>query len=181
MDPKVLHKVSYGLYVICSKKEDKINGQIANTLFQVTAEPPQIAISINKKNLTHQYIEESKLFTASILSQETPMKFIGLFGFKSGRDIDKSSNINFKIGRLGLPIVIDYALAYVEAKVVDKIDVGTHTLFIGEVVDGKILNENREPLTYEYYHKIKGGYSPKTAPTYSKVVDKKKRGEKGNG
>lgn len=173
MDLKVLHKISYGLYVVCSKNRKKINGQIVNTLFQVTAEPPQIAVSINKENLTHEYIEKSNSLTASILSQDTPMKFIDIFGFKSGRDINKFADINFKIGKLGIPIVLDNALAYIEAKVIDKIDVGTHTVFIGRVAEGKILNDYK-PLTYEYYHKIKGGYSPKTAPTYSRVVDRKK-------
>lgn len=165
MDPEILHKISYGLYVVCSKNGKKINGQIVNTLFQITAEPPKIAISINKENLTHEYIEKSSSFTASILSQDTPMNFIGTFGFKSGRDIDKFADINFEIGKLGLPIILDNTLACIEAKVIDKIDVDTHTLFIGKVVDGKILNDDK-PLTYEYYHKIKGGYSPKTAPTY---------------
>ncbi len=82
MDPRILHKISYGLYLICSKNEEKINGQIANALFQVTAEPATIAVSINKQNLTHKYIEKSNFFTVSILSENTPMSFIGNFGFK---------------------------------------------------------------------------------------------------
>ena len=81
MDKKALHKISYGLYVLCSKKEDKFNGQIGNAIFQVTSEPPTVAISINKKNLTHDYIKKSKVFTVSVLNQETPMTFIGNFGF----------------------------------------------------------------------------------------------------
>jgi flavin reductase (DIM6/NTAB) family NADH-FMN oxidoreductase RutF len=76
MDTKTLHKVSYGLYVVSSKMGEKVNGQIANTVFQVTSEPPTIAVSINKENLTHEFIEKSKVFTISILSKETPMKFI---------------------------------------------------------------------------------------------------------
>ena len=87
MNEKTLHKISYGLYIICSKKRDKINGQIANALFQVTTEPPTIAVSINKKNLTHEFIEKSKVFTVSVLSEKTPMKLIGTFGFKSDRYI----------------------------------------------------------------------------------------------
>ena len=177
MDPKTLHKISYGLYVVCSRDGERINGQIANTLFQVTAEPPQIAVSINKKNLTHEYIERSGCFSVSILSQDTPMKFIGRFGFRSGRDFNKFEDVNYEMGKLKVPMVLDNAVACVEAKVVNKIDVGTHTLFIAEVFDGKILNDS-EPLTYKYYHKVKGGFSPKTAPTYSSMVDKKKEVKK---
>lgn len=170
MDPKTLHKISYGLYVICSKKGKKFNGQIANALFQVTAEPPTIAVSINKKNLTHDFIESSKIFTISVLSEDTPMQQIGTFGFKSGRDIDKFKDVKFRIGKTKIPVVLDNVLAYIEAKLIDKIDVGTHTIFVGKVVDGEMLT-NDVPMTYEYYHKVKGGFSPKNAPTYSGEVD----------
>ena len=174
MNHKTLHKISYGLYIICSKKGKKINGQIANALFQVTAEPQTIAVSINKKNLTHDFIENSKAFTVSVLSENTPLQFIGTFGFKSGRDIDKFNDVKYKLGKTRIPIVLDNSLAYVEAKVIDKIDVGTHTIFIASVEDGEILTEDK-PMTYEYYHKVKGGFSPKNAPTYVGEVDKEKK------
>jgi len=176
MDPTALHKISYGLYVVCSKNGDKRNGQIANAIFQVTAEPQTIAISINKQNLTHEYIDKSKVFTVSVLSTEATMKFIGNFGFKSGRDIDKFKDVKIKLTKSKVPLVLDYAIACLEAKVINKIDVGTHTIFIGEVAEAKILAEGK-PMTYEYYHEIKGGYSPKTAPTYSGVVDKPNKKE----
>ena len=176
MDFKTLHKVSYGLYIICSKNNDKINGQIANVLFQITAEPPRVAISINKQNLTHEYIKKSKVFAASILSVDAPMTLIGNFGFKSGRDIDKFKDINYKIGKTKAPIITDDSLAFVEGKVIDSIECGTHTIFIGEVVDAQILTE-AEPMTYAYYHICKGGVSPKTAPTYIKDIDTKKEKE----
>jgi len=171
MNPKTLHKISYGMYVICSRNSEKMNGQIANALFQITAVPAMIAIGINKQNLTHEYIEKSNFFTVSILSESTPMSFIGNFGFKSGRDISKFKDVEYKLGKTKSPIVLDNALAYIEAKVIDKIDVGTHTIFIGGVEDAEILSEDK-PMTYEYYHKVKGGVSPKTAPTYMEIVDK---------
>ena len=179
MNPKTLHKISYGLFVICSKNNDRMNGQIANVLFQVTSQPPAVAVCINKQNLTHDYITKSKTFTASILSEQTPMTFIGTFGFKSGRDIDKFADVKYKIGKTKAPIVLDYTVAYIEATVTDSLDVGTHTLFVAKVVDGDILTDDPS-MTYEYYHKYKGGYSPKTAPTYSGMVDKeqKKKEEK---
>jgi len=165
MNPKALHKISYGLYVVSSKKEDSINGQIANTVFQVCAEPPVIAVCINKQNLTHEFIRGSKVFSVSLLSKETPMKFIGLFGFKSGRDVNKFEEINYKIGVTGSPIVTDNAIGYLEADVMSSMDVETHTIFIGKILDAQIMNDG-EPLTYAYYHEIKKGKAPKTAPTY---------------
>jgi len=167
MDKKALHKISYGLYIVSSKKGDKFNGQIANTVFQTTAEPPMVAICINKKNLTHEFIQKSKVFTISILSKETPMKFIGLFGFRSGRDLDKFKDVNYKIGITGIPIVLDNTIGYLECEVISSMDAKSHTLFLGKVLNAEIIN-GREPMTYAYYHEVKGGKSPKTAPTYIK-------------
>jgi flavin reductase (DIM6/NTAB) family NADH-FMN oxidoreductase RutF/rubredoxin len=170
MNTKVLHNLSYGLYVISSRKGDKFNGQIANTVFQVASEPPTVAVSINKQNLTHEFISASKVFTASILSQDTPLSFIGHFGFKSGREVDKLKDVNYKLGETRAPIVLDHSLAYLEAKVINRVDVGTHTIFIGELVGADVFREG-EPMTYAYYHQVKKGTTPKTAPSY--IVERK--------
>ncbi len=165
MDLHALHKLSYGLYVVCSIKDDKMNGQIANTAFQVTSEPPTVGVSINRNNLTHEYIEESGVFTVSVLRQDTPLNFIGNFGFKSGRDADKLAEVNYKAGKTKAPVILDNTIACIEAKVINKLDIGTHTLFIGEIADAEVLSED-EPMTYAYYHEVKRGTTPKTAPSY---------------
>lgn len=173
MDERTLHRLSYGLYIICSKRDEKINGQIANVVFQVTAEPQVIAISINKENLTHDFITESQVFSVSVLDQQTPMTLTGIFGFKSGRNIDKFQNIKYKLGKTGVPIILMNTIAFMEARVINTIDAGTHTIFVGQVEEAEILTEEK-PMTYEYYHQVKGGVSPKTAPTYSDMIDNKK-------
>ncbi len=165
MDITTLFKLSYGLYVISSKNSDKHNGQIANTVMQVTSEPIKILICINKNNLTYQYIKESGLFSVSILDQNTPMQFIGHFGFKSGRDIDKFKGIDHKIGQTGAPIVTSNTLGYLECEVVGEMDAGTHVTFIGKLIDAQTLQAG-EPLTYAYYHQVKNGKVSKNAPTY---------------
>ncbi len=175
MNHKALHRISYGLYVVTSGKRDNCNGQIANTVFQATSEPPTIAVCINKKNFTHEFIRESGFFAVSVLSKRTPLEFIGHFGFRSGRDIDKFKGANCKVGRTGAPIVLDHAIAYLEAKVIKEVDGGTHTIFIGKVVDAEILTDE-EPMTYAYYHEIKRGVTPETAPTY--IKEEKKGGDK---
>jgi ferric-chelate reductase [NAD(P)H] len=167
MNTKALYNLSYGLYVVASEKQGKLNAQIANTVIQVTSEPPAIAVCINKQNLTHEFITESKVFTASILSQDTPLSFIGHFGFKSGREVDKLKDVNYKLGEAKAPIVLDHSVAYLEAKVINQVDVGTHTIFIGEVVGADVLGEG-EPMTYAYYHQVKRGTTPKAAPSYIK-------------
>lgn len=167
MNNKALYKISYGLYVVTSKKGKKLNGQIANTAIQVTSDPVQVAVVINKNNLTHEFIKNSKVFAVSVLSKITPMTFIGQFGFKSGKDTaNKFENVEYKIGKTGAPIVLDNSIAYLEAELVNSLDVGTHTIFVGKVVDAEVIDDNEEPMTYAYYHEVKKGKSPKNAPTY---------------
>ncbi|MBL7132001.1 MAG: flavin reductase [Candidatus Omnitrophica bacterium] len=167
MDKRTLYKISYGMYVVSSKKENKFNGQIANTVFQVTAEPPQVSVCINKENLTHQFIQESRVFTISILERDTPMKFIGHFGFRSGKELEKFRDIDYKLGITEVPIVIQNCLGYLECEVTGSMNVGTHTIFIGKVIEAQLTREG-EPLTYAYYHQVRNGKSPKNAPTYIK-------------
>ena len=171
MNRKALPRISYGLYVVTSRKGDDFNGQIANTVFQVTSEPVTIAASINKQNFTHEFIWESKVFAGSVLSKSTPLEFIGRFGFRSGRDIDKLKGVNYKVGRTGAPIVLDHAVAYLDAEVIKEVDAGTHSIFVGKVVEAEILTDE-EPMTYTYYHEIKRGVTPKAAPTYTKEESK---------
>lgn len=177
MNKKALYNISYGLYIVCSRKGDKINGQIANTVVQVCSEPPMISVAINAGNYTHEFIDASKMFSASILARETPLSFIGNFGFKSGRDIDKFAGVNYIMSDNKIPIVTDYALAYLEAKVVNKIDVGTHTIYIGELVDADVIREG-EPITYAYYQQVKRGTTPKSAPSYIETKKESKKMDK---
>ncbi|MBN1367506.1 MAG: rubredoxin [Dehalococcoidales bacterium] len=165
MDLQALYKIGYGVYIVCSRQGDRFNGQIANTFFQITSEPPTVAVSINKKNLTHEFITASKVFTASVLAQDTPLSFIGQFGFKSGRDLNKLENVQYKMGVTGAPAVLENAVCYVEVKVIKEIDVGTHTIFIGEVAGAEVVS-NKATMTYEYYHLVKRGSTPKNAPSY---------------
>ena len=167
MDPNVLHNISYGMYVVSSHKGGRPNGQIANTLFQVASEPVIIGASINKKNLTHEFISSSGIFSASILAEDTPLKFIWKFGFKSGSKEDKFKGVRFEALKSGCPVVLDHALGYLEVKVTDTVDCGTHTLFLGEMAESRILIFGK-PMTYEYYHQVKHGATPETAPTFIK-------------
>jgi len=167
MDPNVLHNIGYGMYIVSSNKGSLLNGQIANTVFQITSEPITIAISINKKNLTHEYIESSRRFVVSVLSEDTPLSFIGKFGFKSGKTEDKFKDMKFMKLDSGCPVVLDNALCYLEVKVINQFDCGTHTLFLGQMTDSRILKTGN-PMTYDYYHQVKRGTTPDTAPTFIK-------------
>ncbi|MEM3341940.1 MAG: flavin reductase family protein [Thermoplasmata archaeon] len=165
MDRAVLHKLSAGMYIVTSCYGNKFNGQVADIVFQIASEPLLVAMAINKKNLTHEYISHSRLANISILDIDTPLKQIGQFGFKSGRDIDKFQGMNCKAGKNGVPVVLDHAVGYLETEVVNQVDAGSHTLFITRVTESEMLTD-AEPMTYAYYHKIKGGKLQANAPGY---------------
>jgi ferric-chelate reductase [NAD(P)H] len=165
LDRKALRDLSYGLYIVTSKDDDKVNGQIVNTVIQVTSEPPRVAVIINKKNLTHAFISKSKLFAVSVLEESAPMTFFGPFGFRSGREVDKLGKVAFKKGVTGCPLVTEHSLSVLEAEVIDEIDLRTHTIFVADVLSSEVLKPGR-PLTYHYYHEHLKGKLPRNAPTY---------------
>ena len=175
MKDAALFKVTYGMYIVSSRDGDKFNGLIINTATQVTAVPPSVSVFVSNNSLTHDYILRSKVFSISILKKETPLKFIGKWGFKSGKEVDKFQDTRYKVGPSGAPIVLDHTLGYVELKLIDHFTVGTHTIFIGEVVGTELLEEG-EPLTYSHYRDVKGGRSSQNAPTYDGWADKVKDG-----
>ena len=165
IDPAALYQIQYGVFIISSFLDDKINAQIATVAFQVTSDPAQIVTCLNKNNLTHEFVMKSKAFGISILSQDADLKFIGRFGFRCGRDFDKFDGINYKKSETGSPLILDHASGILDLKVNQAIDVGTHTLFIGELLTSEKLNDNI-PLTYDYYHNVIKGKTSKNAPTF---------------
>jgi len=162
---KAFHKFSYGLYIIASEFQGKKAGYIANTTFQVTSEPPQLAISCHKNNQTTEVILGSGVFSVSVLKKDVNMKIIGDFGFSSSGVIDKFAGVNYMKGPSGAPIVKDSSVAWFDCKVTKTIDLGTHYMIIGEVLDADEIADE-DPLTYQYYREKYKMYSPKNSPTY---------------
>lgn len=158
-----LNYVTYGLYIVTSADGTRKNGMIVNTVFQVTAEPARVAISVNKNSLTHEIILKSRVFAAMPLEVSTPLTFIGTFGFRTGRTFDKFARVPYQTGVLGCPIVTEHTLSYMEAEVEQTVDVGTHTLFIGQVKEAGVLKPNGHALTYAYYHQVIKGKTPEGA------------------
>lgn len=171
MNIEAFYSLSYGLYIISAGSKRRKNGYVANTAFQVTAIPSQLAISCNKDNLSSQIITESGYFSLSVLKKDASTNIIGRFGYKSGKDIDKFEETQYFETKNDVPVVTEECIAWFECKVVQTVDVGSHILFIGEVLDGDYLVEEKEPLTYAYYREARHGLSPKNAPTY---VDKQR-------
>ena len=167
MNKSALHKLSYGIYVLTTKVNDTPFGCIINTAFQITSDPPQIAISCNRDNYTHDKIEESKLFAVSALAEDSDAEIIGTFGYNSGKDMDKFAKHPAATGKtLGLPLFPAESAALFECRVTNQVEVGTHTIFIGEIVDCDVSRADADEMTYRYYHDIRKGKAPKNAPTF---------------
>ncbi len=151
---KTCWKVSYGLYVVSSISGERFNGQVCNTVFQITSDPPRIAIGINHKNLTHEFIEASGVFAVSILGNDD-MRLVRRFGYRSGRDFDKFKGVPVRIGRTGCPI-LEGAIGYLECNLLKdrRLDAGTHGIFVGDIVGGALFRDE-EPLTYARYQAAK--------------------------
>lgn len=152
MDNNVMFKISYGLYVLTAKDGNKLNGCIINTLEQVTTTPNKVTIAINKGNFTHDMIMKTGEFNISILSEKATFDIFKHFGFQSGRDVDKFASYPKEISDNGLPYIVEGANAFLSGKVLTTADLGTHTLFIADVTDGRVLTDTPS-ATYDYYHK----------------------------
>jgi flavin reductase (DIM6/NTAB) family NADH-FMN oxidoreductase RutF len=157
LDLDALFKINCGMYIVCSKKGNKFDGCIANAVFQVIPEPIMIAASVNKQCLTCDYINDSKVFTVSIISDQTAVPIIDKFESKSDGNKDKFIGIEYKLGRMGAPIILDNTVAFLEVQVKKTVNVETHTLFIGEIIAGQVLAGNMSPMTYSYYRDLKQG------------------------
>lgn len=159
-------KLTYGLYLVSCQSGDERNAYIANTVFQVTSSPARLAISCHKENYSAGLIETGKSFGVSVLQKDTPLAFIQRFGYQSGKTTQKFTHLNYKKGLTGVPVVYDYSIAWFECRVDKKVDMDTHWLFVGEVVDFGMLSSFEEPLDYSWYRKEYKAASPPKAPTY---------------
>lgn len=168
MDLSTLFKITYGMYIVSSKDGEKINAQLSNTVVQISPDPVTMLISVSKKNLTHEFIKKSGIFTINIISDTCEMKDFGQFGFRTGRDFDKFQTCNYKLGKNGAPVILDKSIGYIECDVTNSIDCESHTLFIGKVTDAEMINPELEPMTYDYYFKVLKGKLSKNATHYQK-------------
>ena len=154
MNNKAMYNLSYGLFVLTARQGDKDNGCITNTVAQVTTEPNQITVAVNKLNLTHDMIAATKKLTASILSERADFSLFQRFGFQSGRDVDKFLMFDGKKRVANDTFAVTQGTnGYISAYVTQQIDVGTHTIFLASVTDMDVWSD-APSATYAYYQSI---------------------------
>lgn len=164
MNTNIFRSMSYGVYIVSTMDGERPTGCTANSIMQITSSPATIAVSINHDNYTNGCIKKYGKFSFSILAENSDAGLIGNFGFQSGKDIDKFKHVAYETVE-GVP-VIKGTCGYVVCKVIDKMETATHTVFLGEVIEGEVYEGMADAMTYAYYHKVVKGKSPKNAPTY---------------
>lgn len=151
MDKKAIYNLTYGLFVLTAREEEKDNGCIINTAIQSASLPLSISISVNKCNFTHDMILKTKKFNISTISVDATFDLFKHFGFQSGKDIDKFLNFENKIrSNNGLYYINKGINSYISVDVTEMHDLGSHTMFIGTISDMEVLS-NSPSMTYSYY------------------------------
>lgn len=165
VDNNAIFKLSYGLFVLTARENGKDNGCIINTAGQITVSPNRIQIAVNKANYTHDMIKRTGVFNVSILNEDATFKTFQQFGFCSGRETDKFADVAYNCRtENGLRYIPENANSVLSGKVVESYDWGTHTLFIADLTEAKVLN-NIPSMTYQYYF---DHVKPKPAPSSEK-------------
>ncbi len=150
IEKQAMYKITYGLFMLTSTDGKKQNGCIVNTVAMITDNPKRITVFVNKTNYTEELIRKTGVLNVSILTESTPFSVFEQFGFSSGRDTDKFANTNYPTTENGLYYLPEHTNAVLSGKVVGVHDYGTHTLFVAEVTEAKVLSEEKS-VTYEYY------------------------------
>lgn len=166
-DAASLFQVTYGIYILTAKENEKLGGCLVNTVVQLTAEPVRIGVSVSKENETYKLIHNSGAMGITVMDENAATPLLGKFGYRSTRDLDKFEQTRYHLGETGCPLIDEGDLCHLEAKVEQGIDLQTHVFFVGSVVSGAITNKGT-PMTYAYYRDVKKGKAGKYAPTYQK-------------
>ena len=162
MNRKAFSRINYGLFIVGAELDGKPQGCIVNSLHQVTSSMPfKFSLTVNKSNETFKAIEAKGSFAATVLAKDTPKDLVNLFGYKSGRVVNKFDGFDVERDGAGNPYVKDHALARFSCKVVEKLDQGTYMLYIAETTEAEVLGEG-PALTVDDF-KNDGGSTPPTA------------------
>lgn len=151
-DPKALFNIGYGLYVVTCNDGKKDNGLIVNTVTQLTDTPMRVAVTINKKNYSHDVIKQTGKMNVNCLTVEAPFKVFEAFGFVSGRNVDKFADCTPNRSENGLVVLPRYVNAFISLEVENYVDIDTHGMFICQVTEAQVVSD-KETMTYTYYQK----------------------------
>lgn len=172
IEKEAMFSLTYGLFVLTTTDGQKQNGCIINTVSMLTDSPKRITVFINNDNYSCELLKRTKLFTVSVLTENTPFAIFQQFGFVSGREKDKFEGGRYATSENGLYYLPEVSNAFISGKVVDFYDYGTHTLFVAEVTEAKALGQDKS-LSYAHYLQNIKPDSVKTVAKADSVPEKK--------
>ena len=165
MNRKAFDRINYGLFLVWAALDGRFQGCVVNSLHQVTSTNPiKFSLTLSKSNETFKAVEAAGSFAATVLSKDTPKERIDLFGYKSGRVVDKFEGLPVETDGAGNPYLRDYALSRISCRIVEKLDLGNYMLYIAEVTEAEVLGDG-PALTVDDY-KNGGGATPAAATVY---------------
>jgi flavin reductase (DIM6/NTAB) family NADH-FMN oxidoreductase RutF len=151
INQNAIFHITYGLYLLTAREDNKDNGCIINTVNQIANNPARISVSVNKLNLTHDMIKSTGEFNVSILTDNTPFEIFDRFGYNSGKDKDKFAEFTDRdVSANAVIFLTKYSNSFISGKVIESFDYGTHTLFIAEITEAEELS-NEPSMTYQHY------------------------------
>ena len=165
MDATALFKFQSGLYVVSARAGEDVGACIINTGLQLTSDPIQVEVVVNKQNHTEEVIQKAGHFALTVVTESANMLYVGRFGFRTSLDYDKFDGVECCETVLGDPYTPENAACVLACDVVKTLDVGTHTIFVGVVKDAEVLS-NTTPMTYNYYHTVLKGKTPAKASSF---------------
>lgn len=172
MDITAMFKLSYGIYLVCVDNEGKKTGCLVNTVFQLTADPVRIGVSVAKGNMTHDEIVKKGSIGVTVVGESADYHVLGPFGYRSSRDTDKFEGVPYHLDVNANPLIDVHAVSHISCTVENAVDMDTHTLFVCRVDDAQNVESADEPMTYKFYREVRKGRSSKYAPTYVDPANK---------
>jgi len=146
-----------GVVVITTKWGEKVNGMSAVWVSRASEQPFLVMASVYKKNYPPDLIHNSRIFAVSYRGEGQQGLAIH-FGKQSGREVEKFRKVSFFTEKTGAPILKD-SLAYLDCRVINQMDSGDHTIFLGEVLSGKVIAPGRG-LKFELKDYLNASASP---------------------
>ncbi len=140
-----LRMIPYGLFIVSTRRGQEVNAFATNWLSQASFKPPLVMMAVKGDSTSHGMIKESGVFAVNVLAKgqkEMAQQFfrpVERVGNKFGSE-------PFEISKMtGCPILLN-TIGSFECKVVDRIERGDHTVFVGEVVEASVRAKDTEPM-----------------------------------
>jgi flavin reductase (DIM6/NTAB) family NADH-FMN oxidoreductase RutF len=143
---RVLWSMPSGLYLLGSRAGQRRNVMTLNWATQLATEPKLVGVAVERHALTHQLVSEGGAFCLMILGREE-RPLVRRFTKPAQADLEASTlgGVAFRDGLSGAP-VLERALAYLDCQVRQRLGLGSHTLFVGEVVDAGFQGPEGTPV-----------------------------------